>query len=78
MRAKRYAPVPTMDEAPPSQEQLRRLKNTVMGASHRLHQMSQSGEWHGGAAAELAAITRELDEAVGRLERLLAVLRRDG
>jgi hypothetical protein len=67
-----------MDEPPPRQEQLRRLKNTVMGASHRLHQMAQSGEWDRGAVAELAAITRELDQAVGRLERLLAVLRRDG
>ena len=54
------------------------MKNTVMGASHRLHQMAQSGEWDRGAVAELKAITRELDQAVGRLERLLAVLRRDG
>lgn len=62
----------------PDEEQLRRLKNTVMGASYRLRQMAQTGEWHGGVAAELASITRELDEAVGRLERLLSVLRRDG
>ena len=62
----------------PNEEQLRRLKNTVMGASYRLRQMAQTGDWHGGVAAELTSITRELDEAVGRLERLLNVLRRDG
>lgn len=70
--------MPAMHEPAPSEEQLRRLKNTVMGASHRLRQMAESGEWQGGAVAELTAVTRELDEAVGRLERLLAVLRRGG
>jgi hypothetical protein len=67
-----------MYEPPASEEQLRRLKNTVMGASHRLRLMAESGEWRGGTVAELTAVTRDLDEAVGRLERLLAVLRRDG
>ena len=66
-----------MADMPPTEEQLRRLKNTVMGAGHRLSQMAQSGELHPGAASELAAITRELNDAVGRLERLLAVLRRE-
>ena len=66
-----------MAETPPTEEQLRRLKNTVMGASHRLSQIGQSRELHPGAATELASITRELEDAVGRLERLLATLRRD-
>jgi hypothetical protein len=67
-----------MAEAPPTEEQLRRLKNTVMGAGHRLSQISQSRDLHPGAATELASITRELEDAVGRLERLLATLRRNG
>jgi hypothetical protein len=64
-------------DASPTEEQLRRLKNTVMGAAHRLSQLAQSGGLPGVAAGELASITRELNEAVGRLERLLAGLRRD-
>jgi hypothetical protein len=66
-----------MAEPAPTEEQLRRLKNTVMGAGHRLSQIAQSRQLHPGEASELAAITRELDDAVGRLERLLAALRRD-
>ena len=66
-----------MAETPPTEEQLRRLKNTVMGAGYRLSQLAQSGDLHAGAATELASITRELNEAVGRLERLLAALHRD-
>jgi hypothetical protein len=58
-------------------EQLRRLKNTVMGAGHRLSLLAKSGEFRAGAATELAAIARDLNDAVGRLERLLATLRRD-
>jgi hypothetical protein len=65
-----------MAETPPTEEQLRRLKNTVMGAGHRLSEIAKSRELHPGAATELASITRELDDAVGRLERLLATLRR--
>jgi hypothetical protein len=57
-----------------AEEQLRRLKNTVMGAGYRLSQMAQSGELHAGASTELASISRDLNEAVGRLERLLATL----
>ena len=67
-----------MADVPPTEEQLRRLKNTVMGAGYRLSQLAQSGELHAGASTELAAITRDLNEAVGRLERLLATLQRDG
>jgi len=66
-----------MAELSPSEEQLRRLKNTVMGAGYRLSQLAQSGELHAGAATELEAITRDLNEAAGRLERLLASLQRD-
>jgi hypothetical protein len=66
-----------MSDLPTADEQLRRLKNTVMGAGHRLSQLAQSGELHAGAATELASITRDLNEAVGRLERLLASLRND-
>jgi hypothetical protein len=66
-----------MAELTPTEEQLRRLKNTVMGAGYRLSQLAQSGDLHAGAAAELASIARDLTEAAGRLERLLATLQRD-
>jgi hypothetical protein len=66
-----------MTENAAAEEQLRRLKNTVMGAGYRLSQLAQSGELQAGAAAELAAITRDLNDAAGRLERLLATLQRD-
>ena len=67
-----------MAELSPTEEQLRRLKNTVMGAGYRLSQLAQSGELHAGASTELASITRDLNEAAGRLERLLARIQRDG
>ena len=66
-----------MSENAAAEEQLRRLKNTVLGAGYRLSQLAQSGELHPGAATELASITRDLNEAAGRLERLLAALKRD-
>ncbi len=66
-----------MADPSPTEEQLRRLKNTVMGAGYRLSQLAQSGELHAGASSELASITRDLNEAAGRLERLLATLQRD-
>jgi hypothetical protein len=66
-----------MAERSPTEEQLRRLKNTVMGAGYRLSQLAQSGDFHPGTATELAAITRDLNEIAGRLERLLASLQRD-
>jgi hypothetical protein len=68
---------PPVAELPPTEEQLRRLKNTVMGAGYRLSQLSKAADLHPGAATELASITRELNEAVGRLERLLAALQHD-
>ena len=66
-----------MTELSPTEEQLRRLKNTVMGAGYRLSQLAQSGALNAGATTELAAITRDLNDAAGRLERLLATLQRD-
>ena len=66
-----------MTENAGTEEQLRRLKNTVMGAGYRLSQMAQSGELHASASTELASITRDLNEAVARLERLLATLHRN-
>ena len=66
-----------MADLPTTAEQLRRLKNTVMGAGYRLSQLAQSGELQPGASTELASITRDLNEAAGRLERLLATLQRD-
>jgi hypothetical protein len=70
-------PSAAMADLSPTEEQLRRLKNTVMGAGYRLSQLAQSGELHAGASSELASITRDLNEAAGRLERLLATLQRD-
>jgi hypothetical protein len=66
-----------MADLSPTEEQLRRLKNTVMGAGYRLSQLAQSGELQAGASTELESITRDLNEAAGRLERLLATLQRD-
>jgi len=66
-----------VSELSPTEEQLRRLKNTVMGAGYRLSQLARSGELNAGATTELAAITRDLNDAAGRLERLLASLQRD-
>jgi hypothetical protein len=66
-----------MADRSPGEEQLRRLKNTVMGAGHRLSLLAQSGQLPAGAATELASISRDLNEAAGRLERLLARIQRD-
>lgn len=62
---------------PPSDahEQLRRLKNTVMGAGYRLGQLAGSDELGEHAMDELKAISRSLTEAALRLERLLAAVR---
>ena len=62
---------------PDDQEQLRRLKNTIMGASHRLSELARTGLLARDAGEDLAAISRELAGAAQRLERLLAVLRRN-
>jgi hypothetical protein len=66
-----------MDSSEP-EEQLRRLKNTVRGASYRLSMLSRSGSFPPDAAGELIAVSRELEAAAGRLERLLAAFRQLG
>lgn len=57
------------------EEQLRRLKNTIMGAGYRLTQLAKSEEFGRDAATELTAISRGLTDAAQRLERLLAAVR---
>jgi len=47
-------------DQPPTEEQLRRLKNTVMGAGYRLSELARLGDLHAGAATELASISRDL------------------
>jgi hypothetical protein len=63
---------------PPAEEQLRRLKNTVMGAGYRLSQLAKSGQVPADSTRELASISRELTDVAQRLERLLSAIRRDG
>ncbi len=58
-----------------SYEQLRRLKNTVMGAGHRLSQLAQSGQLTAEEATTLKETAAELARAAQRLERLLAAAR---
>lgn len=60
-----------------SAEQLRRLKNTIMGASHRLTVLSKSPEL-AREAAILREIAMELQSNVEQLERLLASVRGRG
>ncbi|MDQ6884066.1 MAG: hypothetical protein M3077_07495 [Candidatus Dormibacteraeota bacterium] len=60
-----------------SLEQLRRLKNTVMGAANRLSLVGRSGELTPEALRELTAVSAELAQAAMRLERLLQRLRQD-
>ena len=57
-----------------SEEQLRRLKNTVMGAGHRLSLLAKSGELGAEAGRELSEISNELAEAARRLGQLLAAM----
>jgi hypothetical protein len=66
-----------MADQPPADEQLRRLKNTVMGAAHRLSLLDRSDGFPADAAGELESIIQQLNDAVARLERLLTGLRRD-
>ena len=63
------------NETTPADEQLRRLKNTIMGAGYRLGQLARSGEMGEPAVGELTAISRALTDAALRLERLLAAVR---
>jgi hypothetical protein len=59
------------------EEQLRRLKNTVMGAGHRISLLAQSGELEADAGRELSEISSELADAARRLGQLLAAMRLD-
>jgi len=56
-------------------EQLRRLKNTVMGAGHRLSLLARSGRVEAQEAAALAAVAKDLSATARRLEALLAARR---
>ncbi len=56
-------------------EQLRRLKNTVMGAGHRLSLLARSGHFSPEETAGLQETARELAASAQRLERLLAAFR---
>ena len=62
-----------MSETP---EQLRRLKNTIMGAGNRLSLLGRSGELDPDASKELRTIAAELTDVVQRLERVLSRTRR--
>jgi hypothetical protein len=53
------------------------LKNTIMGAGHRLTVLARSGELPPESEVELRALSSELADVVGRLERLLTRLRQD-
>ena len=58
---------------PDAYEQLRRLKNTIMGASHRLTLLSQVEDFTA-AAPEMVAVSGQLNDAVRQLERVLSRL----
>jgi hypothetical protein len=55
-------------------EQLRRLKNTIMGASHRLTLLSKSPEL-ARESDSLLEVAMALQSSVEELERLLASVR---
>jgi hypothetical protein len=52
-------------------EQLRRLTNTVMGASHRLSIVARQGGLDSSGARELEQVASELSRAAQRLRRLM-------
>ncbi len=58
-------------------EQLRRLKNTVMGAGNRLSLLGRSGELGPQAETELRLMAAELSQVARRLERILTGLREE-
>jgi hypothetical protein len=62
---------------PEVDEQIRRLKNTIMGAAHRLSLLARAETLSRQDKDGLASISRDLADAAQRLERLLAVLRPD-
>ncbi len=57
-------------------EQLRRLKNTVMGAGHRLSLLARSKDFRPDEALALGAVAGGLSAAAQRLEHILTALRR--
>ncbi|HYM51000.1 MAG TPA: hypothetical protein VET65_10585 [Candidatus Limnocylindrales bacterium] len=60
-----------------TREQLRRLKNTVMGVSHRLTVLSRSADVPAPSAGSLADIAQDLAVAAERIDRLLSALDRE-
>jgi hypothetical protein len=58
-------------------ERLRRLKNTIMGASHRLSIFGSSTGMPAAEALTLAELAADLAAAAQRLERLLSGLDAD-
>jgi hypothetical protein len=59
-------------------EQLRRLKNTIMGAGHRLSLLGGSPEVPAAQARTLSELAGQLARTAQRLERLLSGLDADG
>jgi hypothetical protein len=55
-----------------TREQVRRLKNTVMGVSNRLSLLARSAEVTGPASAGMAELAVDLARVADRLERLLS------
>jgi hypothetical protein len=53
-------------------EQLRRLKNTIMGASNRLAILARSGQLTDPESGELAQASAQLASVAQRLERMLS------
>jgi hypothetical protein len=59
-------------------EQVRRLKNTVMGAGHRLSLLAASGEVPPGQAQALEGLAQDLARTAWSLEQLLSGLDAEG
>lgn len=59
-------------------EQLRRLKNTIMGAGHRLSLLAGDKALSRDEAVALQQIAAELSDSAQRLERLLSRIRARG
>lgn len=57
-----------------SSEQLRRLKNTIMGVSYRLQRLAESRTLPAEARPRITALAADLAESSRRLGSLLAVL----
>lgn len=57
-----------------TREQLRRLKNTVMGASNRLSILARSGDAPPNASNAIVELAAELAACAQKLDRLLALI----